>query len=53
MDLTSVASLQMPFGPYGKSGYGKELGTEALEHYSQVKNVYVEMGDVNDTGTVF
>jgi acyl-CoA reductase-like NAD-dependent aldehyde dehydrogenase len=43
----------MPFGPYKKSGYGKELGVEALDYYSQVKTVYVEMGDVDESSTFF
>jgi acyl-CoA reductase-like NAD-dependent aldehyde dehydrogenase len=43
----------MPFGPYKKSGYGKELGAEALDYYSQVKTVYVEMGDVDESSTFF
>ncbi|KAI2497068.1 aldehyde dehydrogenase [Fragilaria crotonensis] len=41
--------LEMPFGPYKQSGYGKELGTESLEQYSQVKTVYMEMGVVHDS----
>ncbi len=33
-----------PFGGYKESGYGRELGVHALEHYSQVKNVWVDLG---------
>ena len=43
----------MPFGPYKKSGYGKELGEESLDCYSQVKTVYMEMDDVDDSSTFF
>jgi betaine-aldehyde dehydrogenase len=36
----------MPFGGYKKSGMGRENGHAAIEHYSQIKSVYVEMGGV-------
>ena len=36
----------MPFGGYKRSGIGRENGHVALDHYSQWKSVYVEMGDV-------
>ncbi|WP_186398408.1 betaine-aldehyde dehydrogenase [Stappia sp. P2PMeth1] len=42
-NLTPIA---MPFGGYKKSGIGRENGHAAIEHYSQVKSVYVELGDV-------
>lgn len=32
-----------PFGGYKKSGFGREKGLEALEHYTQVKNVCVTL----------
>ncbi|MCS7080519.1 MAG: aldehyde dehydrogenase family protein [Chloracidobacterium sp.] len=35
-----------PFGGYKQSGNAREGGAEALRHYTQVKNVYVELGDV-------
>ena len=28
------------------SGVGRELGEDSIEYYTQVKSVYVEMGDV-------
>eukprot|EP00980_Cylindrotheca_fusiformis_P019090 scaffold6440_cov124-Cylindrotheca_fusiformis.AAC.4 len=45
----NLSPVEMPFGPFKASGYGKELGEEAIEHYSQVKTVYVEMGQDNDS----
>jgi betaine-aldehyde dehydrogenase len=42
-NLTPIA---MPFGGYKRSGIGRENGHVALDHYSQWKSVYVEMGDV-------
>jgi betaine-aldehyde dehydrogenase len=42
-NLTPIA---MPFGGYKRSGIGRENGHVALDHYSQWKSVYVEMGNV-------
>ncbi len=42
-NLTPIA---MPFGGVKHSGIGRENGHAALDHYSQIKSVYVEMGDV-------
>lgn len=36
---------QAPFGGYKQSGNSREGGAEVLKHYTQVKNVYVELGD--------
>ena len=33
------------FGGYKMSGYGRELGLHALEHYTQVKSVWVNLKD--------
>ncbi|MDM5340218.1 aldehyde dehydrogenase family protein [Fictibacillus enclensis] len=35
--------IQMPFGGYKKSGFGREKGLEALKNYTQVKNVAVNI----------
>ncbi len=32
-----------PFGGYKSSGYGRELGADALAHYTQVKSVWVNL----------
>ena len=34
--------VEMPFGGYGRSGYGREKGLEALNTYTQVKNVAIK-----------
>jgi aldehyde dehydrogenase (NAD+) len=34
--------VEMPFGGYGRSGYGREKGLEALHTYTQVKNVAIK-----------
>lgn len=42
----NVYPVGVPFGGYKKSGIGRENGPEALDYYTQVKSVYVEMNDV-------
>lgn len=34
--------VEMPFGGYGKSGFGREKGLEALKYYTQTKNVAIK-----------
>lgn len=38
--------ILMPFGGFKQSGIGRENGTAVLDHYSQIKSVYVELNDV-------
>ncbi|ETX15648.1 4-trimethylaminobutyraldehyde dehydrogenase [Roseivivax halodurans JCM 10272] len=38
------APVEMPFGGVKMSGVGRENAKAAIEHYSQVKSVYVRMG---------
>jgi acyl-CoA reductase-like NAD-dependent aldehyde dehydrogenase len=33
--------LATPFGGGKQSGVGRELGPDALEHYTEVKNVFI------------
>ncbi|MEZ5804194.1 MAG: betaine-aldehyde dehydrogenase [Rhizobiaceae bacterium] len=42
----NLTPVELPFGGYKQSGIGRENALEALAHYSQVKSVYVETGDV-------
>ncbi len=35
--------VELPFGGYKNSGYGKEKGIEALHHYTQVKTVRIKL----------
>uniref|UniRef100_A0A8C5QJM1 Aldehyde dehydrogenase domain-containing protein n=1 Tax=Leptobrachium leishanense TaxID=445787 RepID=A0A8C5QJM1_9ANUR len=46
----NVSPVELPFGGYKKSGFGRENGQVAIEYYSQLKTVCVEMGKVE---TVF
>ncbi len=43
----NLTPIEMPFGGAKQSGLGRENGRAAIEHYSQLKSVYVEMGDVD------
>ncbi|KAL3999991.1 protein kinase A [Sarotherodon galilaeus] len=38
--------MELPFGGYKMSGFGRENGQVTIEYYSQLKTVVVEMGDV-------
>ncbi|MCG8441085.1 MAG: betaine-aldehyde dehydrogenase [Caulobacterales bacterium] len=40
------APVEMPFGGVKMSGVGRENAKAAIEHYSQLKSVYVRMGEV-------
>ena len=40
------APVEAPFGGVKASGVGRENSREAINHYSEVKSVYVRMGDV-------
>lgn len=42
----NVTPIELPFGGNKQSGLGRENGHAAIEHYTQLKSVYVEMGDV-------
>ena len=36
---------QTPFGGYKQSGLGREKGLQAVDHFTQLKNVAVSLGD--------
>ncbi len=42
----NITPIEMPFGGAGESGIGHENSMAALDHYTQLKTVYVEMGEV-------
>lgn len=42
----NLTPVQMPFGGVKASGFGRENSAVALEHYTQVKSVYVAAGPV-------
>ncbi len=42
----NITPIEMPFGGMKDSGFGHENGQAAIEHYTQIKSVYVELGKV-------
>jgi acyl-CoA reductase-like NAD-dependent aldehyde dehydrogenase len=48
LSINSNSSVRVttPFGGFKQSGTGRELGPHALEHYTEVKNVYYATGEV-------
>jgi betaine-aldehyde dehydrogenase len=42
----NITPIELPFGGVKQSGLGRENGAAAIEHYTRLKSVYVEMGDV-------
>jgi acyl-CoA reductase-like NAD-dependent aldehyde dehydrogenase len=38
-----TVELEMPFGGFKQSGFGRELGRESLEAYTEVKSIHVRM----------
>ena len=43
----NLTPVEAPFGGTKRSGIGRENGRAAIEHYSELKTVYVELGDVD------
>ena len=43
----NITPIELPFGGVKRSGLGRENGRAAIEHYTQLKSVYVAMGDVD------
>jgi betaine-aldehyde dehydrogenase len=43
----NVTPIELPFGGVKMSGLGRENGRAAIEHYTQLKSVYVAMGNVD------
>jgi acyl-CoA reductase-like NAD-dependent aldehyde dehydrogenase len=39
----TVYDTAAPFGGYKASGFGREMGAHALEHYTQIKSVWVDL----------
>ena len=39
----NVYDTAAPFGGYKQSGFGREMSAHALEHYTQIKSVWVDL----------
>jgi len=48
LSINSNSSVRVttPFGGFKESGYGRELGPHALEHYTEVKTIFIATEDV-------
>lgn len=42
----NITPIELPFGGYKQSGIGRENSLAAIRHYTQLKSVYVELGNV-------
>lgn len=42
----NVTPIEVPFGGVKQSGIGRENGVAAIDQYTQLKSVYVELGKV-------
>lgn len=42
----AAGGVEMPFGGYGMSGYGREKGIEGIESYLQTKNVCIQFASL-------
>lgn len=42
----NITPIELPFGGVKQSGLGRENGRAAIEHYTQLKSVYVNLGRV-------
>ncbi len=40
----SLMDAALPFGGFKQSGFGRELGAQALESYTEVKSVWLNLG---------
>ncbi len=43
-----ASPAEMPVGGYKQSGIGRENGLDTLNHYTQIKSVYVELGELEN-----
>jgi len=43
----NLCPVELPFGAYKMSGYGRECSLHAVDAFTQIKSVYVETGDVD------
>jgi acyl-CoA reductase-like NAD-dependent aldehyde dehydrogenase len=44
INTNSSVHTEAPFGGYKMSGIGRELGMAALDLYTEIKNVFIDIG---------
>jgi acyl-CoA reductase-like NAD-dependent aldehyde dehydrogenase len=44
VNCNNSVHVEAPFGGYRQSGIGKDLGLEALDQYTELKNVFIDLG---------
>jgi len=42
----NITPAEIPFGGYKQSGIGRENGLQAIEHYTQLKTIYANLGNI-------
>ena len=45
----NITPAEIPFGGYKESGIGRENGIQTIEHFTQIKTIYANLGDVPKT----
>lgn len=44
-----TSAAQAPFGGFKRSGYGRERGTDVIDHYTRLRNTMIDLSsDVRD-----
>ncbi|MCW6508053.1 betaine-aldehyde dehydrogenase [Lichenifustis flavocetrariae] len=46
LNTYNLTPVEIPFGGVKRSGFGRENSRVAIEHYTRIKSVYVELGNV-------
>ena len=45
----NITPAESPFGGYKESGIGRENGLQTIEHFTQTKTIYANLGKVEKT----
>jgi len=49
VNTNSSVYLEAPFGGLKRSGFGRDLGMEAMRLYTEVKNVFISVGGAGES----
>jgi betaine-aldehyde dehydrogenase len=47
VNTNSSVYIEAPFGGFKRSGFGRDLGTEAMRLYTEIKNVFIRVPEVD------